>query len=253
MTTAPTARLEEFRCTLFTAAECATLVERLLDLEAFWIPRHRRLPFHTLGATNYYDITGNPARPYDRLARQYNPFLLNNFAEVYTALRAALAERLGAPVRFREGAALPGFHIFGADPAFAPGPHLDVTHTQWFQRRDGDGVPGNPIHVDTAHRALGLSGPTLSCTLALRLPASGAGLKIWPLLEEDTAGLGEPERLDRLNRTPAREVAYTEGALFVHSGDWHHQARGLPSEPGEHRITLQGHGVRRDDGWHLFW
>ena len=246
-------RLEEFQCPLFDADDCAALVERLFDLEGFWIERHPSLPFHTLGATNYYDITANPARPYERLARQYNPFLLNNFGGIYAALTAALARRLEAPVQFHEGAALPGFHIFGADPVFTPSPQHDITHAQWFERRDGNAFPGNPIHVDTAHRPLGLQEPTLSCTLSLRLPSTGAGLKVWPLLEEHGRGLTQPQLMDLLNRTPARYAPYTVGTLFVHSGDWYHQARGLPYLPGEYRITLQGHGVRMDGRWHLFW
>lgn len=240
--------MEEFRCTLFDAADCTALFDRLLEVDAFWIPRHPSLPFHTLGATNYYDITANPARPYARLAAQYNPLLRSVFADVYATLPAVLGDRLGAPVRFHEGAALPGFHIFGGDPAFAADPRHDVTHAEWFRRRDGGGYPGNPIHVDTAHRALGLAGPTLSLTLPIQLPADGAGLRIWPLREEEGRGLR-----DLTARAPARDLAYRPGEMLVHCGDWYHQARGLPVHAGEYRITLQGHGVRLDDGWHLFW
>lgn len=244
---------EDFSCPLFGEAECAALFERLLDLEAFWLPRHPSLPFHTLGATNYYDITANPDRPYERLAAQYNPFLLANFPDVYAALIAALQERLQAPVQFHDGAALPGFHIFGDDPAFAPDPSQDVTHAQWFQRRDQGGHPGNPIHVDTAHRALGLAGPTLSLTLPIRLPAGGAGLRIWPLRAEDGRGLTQEGLRELFGRTFPRDVIYRPGEVLVHCGDWYHQARGLPVLAGDYRMTLQGHGVRLDDGWHLFW
>jgi hypothetical protein len=240
-------------CRLLGEEACARVGEDLLDVEPFWLPRHPRLPFHTLGATNYYDITANPARPYERLARQYNPLLLGCFRPLYRSLCACLGERLGARVTFAEGAALPGFHIFAADPAFAPSGDHDVTHAQWFARRDLGGHPGNPIHVDRAHRALGFEGETLSFTLPIRLPGQGAGLRIWPLQESDRRGLDEPGLQALLAATPHRDHAYAPGELLVHCGDWYHQARGLPVSPGDYRITLQGHGVRRDDGWHLFW
>lgn len=242
-----------FRLPLLDKAACAALFERLLDVEAFWIARHPTLPFHTLGATNYYDITANPLRPYDGLTAQYNPLLRSLFDDLYVALSALLAGHLGAAVHYHEGSALPGFHIFGGDPAFAPDPSHDVTHADWFQRRDGGRFPGNPIHVDTAHRALGLQGPTLSVTLPVRLPDTGAGLRLWPLQESDARGLLPHGLRELFRRTPFTDETYSEGEVIVHDGNWFHQARGLPRRAGDYRVTLQGHGVRMDDGWHLFW
>ncbi|WP_232436940.1 hypothetical protein [Burkholderia ubonensis] len=245
---------------LVSAGTSHALAERVLDLEAFWLPRHPSLPFHTLGATNYYDITANPARPYERLAQQYNPLLRACFAELYDALAVALGERLQAPVTWLAGAALPGFHVFGAHPAFAASHEHDVLHGDWFARRDGAGFPGNPIHVDTAHLALGLAPEpdgagrrTVSFTLPLRVPRDGAGMKRWPLRQDDLAGLTPASRLARLQCTPARHVAYRPGMLFLHTGDCFHQARGFPTRQGDYRITLQGHGAWLDHAWRLFW
>ncbi|RKP46823.1 hypothetical protein [Trinickia fusca] len=250
----------EFELPLFTCGESEALVERVLDLEAFWLARHASLPFHTLGATNYYDITANPARPYERLARQYNPFLIDAFACVYEALLTALGECLRAPVTFLADAALPGFHIFGGHPDFAARPEHDVMHDVWFMRRDGAGFPGNPIHVDTAHRALGLApGPsgnghaTFSFTLPLGLPRAGAGLRLWSLRCDDVAHLDSACQQQRLQVAPARHIAYRPGTLFLHAGDRFHQARGLPVAHGEYRITLQGHAVWLNQAWRLFW
>ena len=250
----------EFQLQLFSQAAAADIVQRLLDLDAFWLPRHPHLPFYTLGATNYYDITGNPAKPYLRLAQQYNPFLRENFGEVYATLLAGLQERLGQPVGFLPDAALPGFHIFGGHADFAVGDQHDILHGAWFQRRDGHGFPGNPIHTDTAHLALGLPAavagaplPTLSFTLALSLPQGGAGMKIWPLRMADIGDLGGQEQMQLLQGCASRLVAYQAGSLFVHSGDYYHQARGLPVQEGQYRITLQGHGAWFDGQWRLFW
>ncbi|WP_186110336.1 hypothetical protein [Burkholderia gladioli] len=258
----------EFEHPLLDEAAAAELVERLLDVEGFWIARHARLPFHTLGATNYYDITANPARPYARLAARYNPFLLAEFGPLYAALAAALRERLGRPVAWladtQPATALPGFHIFGADPAFAAREEHDVLHGDWFRQRDGEAFPGNPIHVDTSHLALGLDAQarqagdatplaTLSFTLPLALPEGGAGMRLWDFGHEATRLDDRAAQQARLRRGPTRELAYRPGTLFLHSGTRYHQARGFPVRPGQYRITLQGHGAWLDGAWRLFW
>jgi hypothetical protein len=246
-------RENAFRCPVLEPEACAAVAEGLLDLEPFWLPRQPRLPFYTLGATHYYDITGNRGRPYERLVDQYNPLLLGCFGALYGSLRSCLGERLGARVTFAEGAALPGFHIFAADPVFAPSEAHDVTEAQYYARRGLDGHPGNPIHTDGAHEALGFKGETLSFTLPIQLPAGGAGLRIWPLKECDRGGLDERGLQALLAATPHRDHTYAPGELLVHCGDWYHQARGMPVRQGDYRITLQGHGVRRGGVWHLFW
>ena len=245
---------------IFSSERGAAFAERVRDLDAFWLSRHIRLPFYTLGATNYYDITANPARPYERLARQYNALLRECFAQLYDALAAALADHLRQPVTFLAGSALPGFHIFEGHPEFAPRAEHDVLHRVWFTRRDGPDFPGNPIHVDTAHGALDLANvclphlpPTLSFTLPLGLPREGAGMALWPLGVADLAHLDGAHQLERLRASSTRFVAYRSGTLFLHSGACYHQARGLPVTPGEYRITLQGHGIWIDGAWRLFW
>ena len=247
----------ELRLQLFSRAQCVDLAERLLDVEAFWLTRHVCLPFYTLGATNYYDISANPARPYERLAQQYNPLLLRHFSDVYTVLQTALQQRLQQPVVLLSDAAVPGFHLFGAHAAFAQAGQQDIMHASWFQQRDGGDFPGSPIHVDTAHLALGYpdldSGRTISFTLAIALPQSGAGMKIWPLTADQTQGWGDEKKLQLLQATPSRAVHYQAGELFVHSGDYYHQACGFPVHAGQYRFTLQGHGIFMDGQWHLFW
>jgi hypothetical protein len=252
--------MQEFQQLIFSQPECDDIVRRLLDLEAFWLPRHAHFPFYTMGATHYYDITANPDRPYQRLARQYNPFLLDNFGDVYGALLTALQGRLGQPVAFLADAALPGFHIFGAHPAFVLSPEHDIAHGDWFQRRHGNDFPGSPIHLDTAHLTIGLptegaGAPraTRSFTLAVCLPRDGAGMKLWELGFEDIGNLSGDAQMQRLRHSPSRQVNYGAGELFVHGGDHYHQARGLPVHGDDYRITLQGHAALLEDTWRLFW
>lgn len=241
---------------------CAAIAGQLCALDAFWLHRHRRLPFYTLGATHYYDLATDPSA-YFRLARQYNPFLHANFGHLYEALTSALAVALAAPVVLRTDVAWPGFHLFGADPAFAALPIHDVMQSRWLQTRHGDHYPGNPIHVDLAHRCLpwppgvdpdGL--PTLSLTLPIALPASGAGLYLWPQAlsgAQALHGTSEAALQHQLSWLPRRFIRYQPGQLVVHSGSAYHQARGLPTAAGEYRMTLQGNGLYVDGAWHLFW
>lgn len=246
---------------LLSASETEGIVEQLFAIDAFWLPRHQNLPFFTLGATNYYDLTANHSKPYWKLARQYNPFLLENFAELYARLRTSLEQHMQEPVEYLEHAALPGFQIFAGDPTFSPSHQRhDIMHDTWLGKRDGSAYPGNPIHVDAAclaeaRRLAARDGQstTISFTLPLLLPQHGAGLKIWPLTADDTQGLSTPAQLQLFHSTPARLIEYVPGSLFVHSGAEYHQAHGLPTQAGEMRITLQGHGIRQGQVWQLFW
>ncbi|MFZ6776483.1 hypothetical protein ACO0LD_06575 [Undibacterium sp. Ji83W] len=251
---------EDFIHPVFDEGTCRQILERVLDIDAFWLPRHAQLPLFTLGATNYYDIAANPGRPYERLMQQFNPFLLDQFGDVYDAVLSALQARLNQPVIFSPGLALPGFHILTANPLFAYSDYYDIMHAPWFKRRDGAGVPGNPIHVDTAHMAVGLPDvvnglkvPTLSFTLPIAMPAHGAGMKLWSYTESDIGDMDTEEALALLKQADSKLVPYSLGGVFVHSGVTYHQARGFPSGAGQYRITLQGHGAWLDGQWHLFW
>ena len=236
--------------------DCARIQEQLLDLQAFWIPRHPRFPFHTLGATNYYDLAASLTRPYFRLAQQYNALLLECFGGLFEQLRLALEEHLNGSVAWladSRPAALPGFHLFLGHERFAEGEQTDVTHAQWFARRDGEDFPGNPVHADTAHLALGLEGPTLSFTLPIALPRSGAGMRVWPVRRAQAQGLADTALLGQLSNLAFVDMSYTPGRLWLHGGDAYHKALGLPRHEEDVRFTLQGHGVWHDDRWQLFW
>ncbi|OEZ50399.1 hypothetical protein JAB1_15140 [Janthinobacterium sp. MP5059B] len=246
--------IASFHLPVLTQQQCADVVERLLDLEPFWLRRTRHFPIHTLGATYYYDIVGMPARPYERLARQYNPFLLDNFGEVYDALLASLGAALGQPVVYHPALALPGFHMFGGHPALRASEDLDLVHEQWQGGRETTDFPGNPIHLDRGHLAVGLgAAPTLSVTLLIAAAGRGAGMKMWPFGLERTGNLDESEILALLQREPFEQIHYQTGAAFIHSGRRYHQARGFDGAPGDYRITLQGHAVWQGGQWQLFW
>jgi len=245
-------------------AECAVAYGTVRKLKDNWLQRHPALPFFTLGAANYFDITGGPGSPYYTMIRTINPVLWENFQWVYERLAERLGSHLGAPVVYRDGLALPGFHIFDYHPAFTR--PRDVTHAELFR----NGYPAdqfcNPIHCDKAHLLvdwgdtadLDLEHP-ISFTMVVAMPESGAGLYLWDFHYEETknlpAGSGMEVLGPILDSRQRHTHHYQKGKMAVHSGLYLHQP--MPAgaiHPGcDSRVTLQGHGIFGSGAWHLFW
>lgn len=243
---------------LISVEQAESISENLLDIQCFWLRRHRVFPFYTLGVTNYYDITGSDkANYYSRLAK-FNALLLAEFGELYRLLKRVLSSLLRAPVSFSREHALPGFQLFQAHPDFHAAKMQTVTHSQWFERRYRTDCPRNPVHVDRVHQTLDWNhlqpdfNRTISFTLPLAIPP-GAGLKLWPITAEDTQGISDAAMLQMFAGHSPQWVPYREGTLVCHDGNQYHQAQGFPVAPGEQRFTLQGHGCLCDGTWYLFW
>ncbi|MCP5157272.1 MAG: hypothetical protein H6983_24050 [Ectothiorhodospiraceae bacterium] len=228
------------RHAVLTADECAAVGRLVRDARKRWILRSAEWPFYTLGAASYIDARAGE-RPYRALARLHNPWLRQAFGWLYRRVGAVLAARLGAPVQVTEQAAVPGFHVYQACPAFE--------------------TPVASIHCDRQYALIGWDdGPApdlahpLSFTLPVSVPRSGAGLDVWDLPLAAVEGLGH-EAFSRLvgERRPARH-AYALGELVVHDGHLVHRA--APStdlQPDDERVTLQGHGLRRGTTWEIYW
>ena len=95
--------------------------------------------------------------------------------------------------------------------------------------------PKRPASLTAASSAVDLKS-AFSFTLPIKLPVHGGGLSIWN-------AKFEKER-----------ILYTPGEIFVHPGNLMHQIAGQPFvEPGDQRITLQGHGIKVDGKTILYW
>ena len=94
----------------------------------------------------------------------------------------------------------------------------------------------------------------LSFTLSVALPARGSGLNTWDIRYDEYRNLNTAERA-RLRASQIKEYhPYKLGQAVLHSGLQLHQiAPSQEFEPGDERITLQGHGIRRDGVWQLYW
>jgi hypothetical protein len=221
---------------ILDAEECAAIVDRVHELRSLWV--FRQPGFFTLGRAAYMDCRSPPAREhYLREAGWLNEELLRGFAPLYDNLIATLEEALGEPCRLIEWQAIPGFHI-------------------WL----GRGIPrigfdAASVHFDLQYFDLGLDGgewPTLdevvSFTLPVRLPQAGGGLNVWDVTHPEQVGW-EAWPYKAVSRVP-----YSVGSLVLHTGHEMHQI--APVEriaEGDQRVCLQGHGIRKDGAWLLYW
>ncbi|MBU9425296.1 hypothetical protein [Burkholderia gladioli] len=207
---------------LLDAPACEDWVMRVMLARRHWRQRHPLVPFYTLGLAAYLDSPGSGTGLYrDALARRAsNALLARQFQPLLDSVAAALAESLAAPTMLAEDAALPGFHIYLPNPVFGE-PVAKVHRDLQFQ--------------DVYPASRPAAGDLVSFTLSLSTPP-GSGLNQWA----DEAG--QPEFFP-----------YRDGMLIVHDGLVTHQAV-LACNGTVERITLQGHGIRRDDGrFVLYW
>jgi hypothetical protein len=230
------------RLAMFSDAECRAVGDRVNALREEWTARDPRLPFYTLGTASYLDATAGRFGAYSAAARYTNAILGEHFAPLLDRLRTTLEPVLGGPVRHDSRLALPGFHIFLADPAFTQ-PIADVHYDLQFEHLDWS--PHTPIETERQ----------LSMTLAISLPRAGAGLRVWDIdrRQLDALSLNERRKHMERNRT-ARVHDYRIGELALHSGYLLHQvepARGYCD--ADERITLQAHAMPAGNEWVLYW
>jgi hypothetical protein len=227
---------------LLSAAEARDVRARVHALRQQWRRRREEAPFYTLGVAGYIDAARDGFAAYCAAARDSNALLAEHFGDLYARLAAAIGEHLSEPVAYHDGFALPGFHIFLADPQFA--------------------TPSASLHFDRQYEHLDWSGldaadfdRQLSYTLSIALPARGAGLLVWRVNDLELRGLPEENRKEvmRQNRRPVLHP-YRVGGLAVHSGHQLHQIAPMKDmAPDDERITLQGHALPAGGRWVLYW
>lgn len=230
------------------AARAAALV---LEDRRLWRARGGGRTLYTLGASAYLD-GGSSAEPAQRTryaakAAAENARMTERYGWVADAVLDAFRARLppGAGVRLRQGAAVPGIHIFRADRLFS--------------------MPVASVHRDGQHRALTprpgevRAKETLSFTLALALPAAGGGLNVVDEGSLPTGGLWAlaPNVL-RVRAARLLHIPYTPGFGVTHDGNHLHAIAPSPwAGPGtdEMRITMQCHGVLdlATNEWEVYW
>ena len=179
-----------------------------------WESRSDEFPFFTLGKSAYLD--GNSGTYY-KGADGMNLTLFRTFNSFYKEVAGKLSAFLGEWVVFNPKLALPGFHIFPADPKLLS-------------------VSGN-WHLDSPHETLGIGDKDVHAfTIAVEMPTGGGGMDFRFGGEED------------------QYVEYNVGEMFIHSGAVPHRIASYRQYvEGDCRITLQGHIVRDGKDLIMFW
>jgi hypothetical protein len=223
-----------------TPDECEQVGATVDALRAYWESTSAYGRTYVLGAASYIHAIGGAGPAYHDRARRLTPVLRARFGWMYARLTASLARGLGAPVALAEQLAPPGFHVYRWDPQMhllRCSVHVDLQ----FE-----------AHDFTRYGAPDLAHP-LSFTVAIRAPATGAGMNVWDHTHGEARTRSRPDFRRELDATPPRRVRYGLGELTVHSGLHFHQIAPIVLEPGETRLTLQGHAIRCGDTWQAYW
>jgi hypothetical protein len=230
--------------------QCEQVARTMDELRPLWIERPGAL--FTLGVGAYLDaphpwnveksgLLVDSRRDYVERAERLNPVLLAHFGWLYELIQASISDVLHADVALCPGKALPGFHIFSSHPVYGS-------------------TRGHRAHVDRPYAALDWSGfstvdfrSALSFTLAVELPTAGSQLRVWDLDLFDAAQWPPEVVKERIDGAQSRLHEYEPGRLLLHSGHVLHRIEPWRYVEGERRVTLQGHGLRCDGGWKLYW
>jgi len=217
--------------------------------------------FSTLGAASY----ANGLEEYNLIKNKINPVIKNNFLDLLNIVKDYLELSINEPCYFDENLSYPGFHIFYTD-------HKDAL------------LPLTSLHIDTPYElhknyllkkysVVDFDSP-ITFTLCLKLPKSGAGLYYW---DKDNWDKQTEEQsyefysdvYDKYStifktNTPSREdyerflqpkiLSYEIGSIVLFKGNLLHQIAPFynPIYSDESRITLQGHGIKCDNKWLLY-
>jgi hypothetical protein len=238
---------------LLDASECAETVRQVNRLRDHWTMRPDG--YFTLGAASYLDGAVS-ADVYLAMATQKNSVLSAGFNDLYGSLLGLLEHVLGEPATYGECLALPGFHIFEFDGK--PSESVQSAST-CGSRSIHEGV-AKRAHFDLQFdRAIPGWTPeaTLSFTLPLAQPSGGSGLAVWPFRYEEAVRRNLPGQ-HFAAQNPYEQVSYEPGRIILHDGFLLHSilyeiVHQCDSPQQGQRITLQGHGVRSDGSWTIYW
>lgn len=203
---------------------------------------------------------------YHKIKRVTNPILDKNFRWIYDKIINFIEKEYGEKAVINDEANLgyPGFHIYypieGCESIIDSPPHVDL---QWsFHLNDLKSLFKN-VSEETF----------MTFTLAIEIPSTGAGLYYWDcpeeivndyfacrdfyrhviikakkFLEKSTDRLGYEELLQ------PQFLDYKEGEMTLFKGFPLHQTglfnKGWTSN--DRRITMQGHGIKCDGIWRIF-
>lgn len=247
---------------IFDTALAQKYASKVVALSHLWVTRIRY--FNTFGAVTYMDAFNEKGvLPYSELGAYHahraliNPVFQRHFSPLYETLCETLSKHLQTPCQLNDQIGFPGFHIYGATQSEG---QLDQEYIDAFV-----GDSWSHLHVDIQYlphlpiwdqyAEVDLLNP-LSFTLTLQLPESGSALRYWHSIESPEAAQAfnyltvEQRALSLGNVNVAK---YEPGVLTYFIGHLIHQIPAAhPLQVTDRRITLQGHGIKCDGTWQLY-
>lgn len=236
--------------------------DQVISLSKLWVTRDKY--FHTFGAVSYLEAFNEKGvLPFNQLGAYHshreliNPVFQRHFSKLYTELINALSNHFGIRCEIPKELAHPGFHIFGATESEG---QMEQSFIDAFK-----GDSWSHLHVDIQYLAhlpfwdqfkqIDLSNP-LTFTMSLELPDAGSSLRYWHSIESANEAHSFNYRPieERKNMIGHENSAkYSPGVLTYFIGHLIHQIPATnPLLVTDRRITLQGHGIKCDNTWQLY-
>ena len=238
--------------------------------------------YYTLGSTLYMDARDRGWKFYKNLSEMYNRVLIKKLGWLYERFIFELSEYLGE-CKYEDDLALPGFHIYEFGTAPDKKKHHRCLHYdgQWWYGRNY--IKEKYTNIDFRNQ--------LSYTFTIKVPHNGAAIALWDLPDnkrkkaesiqsrfphdvidryqtldyvkeiKDNKTIEDPwkfklfdEDCGDLEQYMPVVIPHLEGHSFYYYGMIMHQMiLGDDFNRGDYRITFQGHGLKCDGIWRLFW
>ena len=238
--------------------------------------------YYTLGSTLYMDARDRGWKFYKNLSEMYNRVLIKKLGWLYERFIFELSEYLGE-CKYEDDLALPGFHIYEFGAAPDKRKHHRCLHYdgQWFYGRNY--FKEKYTNIDFRNQ--------LSYTFTIKVPHNGAAIALLDLPDnkrkkaegiqsrfphdvidryqtldyvkeiKDNKTIEDPwkfklfdEDCGDLEQYMPVIIPHLEGHSFYYYGMIMHQMiLGDDFNRGDYRITFQGHGLKCDGIWRLFW
>ena len=238
--------------------------------------------YYTVGAALYMDARDAGWRYYDKMRKMYNRVLQKKLGWLYDIFLEKIQEEVGE-AEYTEGLGLPGFHIYEFEDAPNSRKHHRCLHydAQWWYGKQF--FKENFKEIDYRNQ--------LSYTFSIKLPHNDAAIALWNLPREyhrkandikymiyrDIIGRYENlEYVKEIKKNTTLEdpwkfklfdddcgdleqyipivIPHIEGHSFWYSGMVMHQMiLGDNFKKGDYRITFQGHALKCDGKWRLWW
>ena len=238
--------------------------------------------YYTVGAALYMDARDAGWKYYDKMRTMYNRVLQKKLGWLYDIFLEKIQEEVGE-AEYTEGLGLPGFHIYEFEDAPNSRKHHRCLHydAQWWYGKQS--FKENFKEIDYRNQ--------LSYTFSIKLPHNDAAIALWNLPREyhrkandikymiyrDIIGRYENlEYVKEIKKNTTLEepwkfklfdddcgdleqyipivIPHIEGHSFWYSGMVMHQMiLGDNFKKGDYRITFQGHALKCDGKWRLWW